>query len=387
MPVTAGRLSNCVGGVDNGRGRKDDQKGGCVTRGSVYMRWAKEHAAARYNLANSGLLGCSTADLELEPGDLQVNGANRDGYPPLLAAIAAQYGVDPEQVVTAPGTSGANFLAFAALVEPGDEVLVEQPTYEPLLAALGFLGARVRRFSRRFETGYGLDLDEIRSLLSGKVRLVVLANPHNPSGVLLPPGEVGELARLAEEAGAHLLVDEVYRDIWFEAAPPSHVHLGPNVLATSSLTKSYGLSGLRCGWVLAAPEIARRLRLTRDLMQAVDSVPSDTLAAAAFRQLPRLAARSRALLEPNRVQIRSFLAAHEEWLETVVPERSMTVFPRLRREKASEPLHDWLRERETSIVPGSFFESPRHFRLGFAVEPENVARGLEALSAGLRRVG
>ena len=96
----------------------------------------------------------------------------------------------PEQVVTAPGTSGANFLAFAALVEPGDEVLVERPTYEPLLAALGFLGARVRRFERRFENGYRLDLDEIRSQLTDGVRLVVLANPHNPSGVLLPPEEV-----------------------------------------------------------------------------------------------------------------------------------------------------------------------------------------------------
>ncbi len=357
-----------------------------MTKGSVYMRWAKEHAAARYNLANSGLLGCSTADLELAPDDVEVNGANRDGYPPLLAAIAARYGVTPEQVVTAPGTSGANFLAFAALVEPGDEVLVEQPTYEPLLAALGFLGARVRRFGRRFESGYGIDRDEIGSLLKGgKVRLVVLANPHNPSGVLLPPAEVAEVARFAGEAGAHLLVDEVYRDIWFEDAPPSHVHLAPNVLATSSLTKSYGLSGLRCGWILAAPEVARRLRLAKDLMQAVDSVPSDTLAAAAFRQLPRLAARSRALLEPNRVQIRSFLAAHDEWLETVLPARSMTVFPRLRKEETSEPLHDWLRERETSIVPGRFFDSPRHFRLGFAVEKENVERGLAALSAGLRR--
>ena len=121
-----------------------------MTRGSVYMRWAKEHAAARYNLANSGLLGCSAADLVLEPEDVQINAASRDGYPPLLEAIAARYGVSPGQVVTAPGTSGANFLAFAALVGPGDEVLVERPTYEPLLAALGFLGARIERFERRF---------------------------------------------------------------------------------------------------------------------------------------------------------------------------------------------------------------------------------------------
>ena len=122
-----------------------------MTKGSVYMRWAKDHAAARYNLANSGMLGCSTEDLVLEPADVQVNGPNRDGYPPLLAAIAAQYGVDPEQVVTAPGCSGANFLAFAALLDAGDEVLIEQPTYEPLLAALAFLGVRVHRFARRFD--------------------------------------------------------------------------------------------------------------------------------------------------------------------------------------------------------------------------------------------
>ena len=355
-------------------------------KGSVYMRWAKEHAAARYNLANSGLIGCSTADLVLEPGDVQVNAASRDGYLPLLEAIAAQYGVSPGQVVTAPGTSGANFLAFAALVEPGDEVLVEQPTYEPILAALGFLNAQIHRFERRFENGYRLDPDEIRSRITSRTRLIVLANPHNPSGVMLEPEEVAGLARLAEGTGAHLLVDEVYRDIWFEAAPPSHVHLGPNVLATSSLTKSYGLSGLRCGWILCAPDLARRLWLTRDAMQAVDSVPSDTLAVAAFRQLPRLAGRSRAILDPNIAQVRAFLADHEEWLDCVIPPRSMTVFPRLRKEEDAEALHDWLRARETSIVPGSFFESPRHFRLGFAVMPEDVARGLERLSEGLRRL-
>ena len=358
-----------------------------MPKGSVYMRWAKDHAAARYNLANSGLLACRNEDLVFEPADLQVNGENRDGYEPLLEAIAALYGVGPEQVVTAEGCSGANFLAFSALVNAGDEVLVEQPTYEPMLAALSFLGARIRRFSRRFEDGYRLDLDEIRSRLTDRVRLVVLANPHNPSSVLLSLEEVTELGRLAGRVGAFVLVDEVYRDAWFEEAPPSHVHLGPHFLATSSLTKSYGLSGLRCGWILCAPEVADRLRRTKDLMQAADSVPSETLAAAAFRQLPRLAERSRAIMEPNLAQVRAFLAEHEEWLGCVVPGHAMMLFPHLKKEEDSEPLHGWLRGRETSIVPGRFFDSPRHFRLGFAVEPENVRAGLKNLSEGLRRAG
>jgi aspartate/methionine/tyrosine aminotransferase len=352
---------------------------------SIYMRWAKEHAAARYNLANSGLLPCGNGDLVLEPGDLQVNGANRDGYPPLLEAIAARYGVAVEQVVTAPGASGANFLALAALVDPGDEVLVEMPTYEPILAILEFLGARVRRFSRRFEDGWRIDLDELRSRMTPGVGLAVITNPHNPTGVLLPPEEMAEVGRIAERSGALVLVDEVYRDVWFEDAPPSHVHLGPRFIATSSLTKSYGLSGLRCGWILAAPDLADRMRWAKDFMEAVDSVPGETLGAAAFRQLPRLAERSRAVLEPNLRQVHAFLAGHAEWLDCTVPPRSMTVFPRLRREEDSDALHDWLRGRETSIVPGRFFEAPRHFRLGFAVRPEDVAEGLRHLSEGLRR--
>jgi aspartate/methionine/tyrosine aminotransferase len=361
-----------------------------LVKASVYMRWAKEHAAARYNLANSGLLGCTTADLAFEPSDLLVNAPDaesRDGYPPLKEEIAKAYGVSPGQVVLGEGTSGANFLAFSALVQPGDAVLVEQPAYEPLLAALEFLGARIERFSRRFEAGYRPDLDEVRERLAEGVRLVVLSNPHNPTGVLLAPEEVAEIGRLAAAAGALVLVDEVYRDTWFDEAPPSHVHLGAHFLATSSLTKSYGLSGLRCGWILAAEDLADRMRHAYDLMAAAGSMPGQSLATAAFRQLPRLAARSRAILDPNIELVHAFLKEHEEWLECVVPKRSMTVFPRLRNEEDSELLHDRLRQLETSIVPGKFFEAPRHFRLGFAIRTEDVAVGLERLGRVLRELG
>lgn len=355
-------------------------------KGSVYMRWAKDHAAARYNLANSGILGCETSDLELAPGDVLVNGPNRDGYPPLLEAIAARYGVAPEQVVESEGTSGANFLAFATLVEPGDEVLVEQPTYEPLLAALEFLGARVRRFARRFEDGYRLDLDSLKAAMSDRVRLVVITNPHNPSGVALSREEIAEAGRIAGSAGdGWVLVDEVYQDILPETdRPVSHVHLGPRFVATSSLTKCYGLSGLRCGWVLCDPALADRMRRVKDFMGAVGSVPSDGLAVAAFRQLPRLLERTRSILDPNIRLVRDFLREHEDRLDCVIPERSMKVFPRLKHAEDSQALHDRLRDLDTSIVPGRFFEAPRHFRLGFAVRPEDVAEGLRNISRVLK---
>lgn len=356
-------------------------------KGSVYMRWAKEHAAARYNLANSGLLACTEADLALGPEDLRLHPgsiSNIDGWPPLGEAIAGTYGVHPDQVTLAQGTSGANFLALATLVEPGDRVLIEQPTYEPILAILRFLGAEIVRFQRPFAQGFRWDPDELRDLLRRPARAVVITDPHNPSGVTAEPADLAALGELAAAAGAWVLADEVYRDVAFAQAPPSHVHLGPHFLATASLTKSYGLSSLRCGWVLSPPDLSRRMLRANDFMGASGPLPAESLAVAAFRQLPRLTERARALLTPNREQIRRFLADHADHLEAVIPEHSMMVFPRLRREADSQALYDRLRVRETSIVPGRFFDSPDHFRLGFAVRPEDVEEGLARLSEALR---
>lgn len=353
-------------------------------KNSIYMTWAKHHASARYNLANSGILGCDLNDLTITLEDVAVNGANHEGYAPLKEAIAAKYGVKPENVVPAQGTSMANFLAMATIVERGDEVLIEQPTYEPILAALGYLGAEVKRFSRSFENGYQIDLGELQRLISPRTKLIVITSPHNPSGVAINNFALKQIGELAEAAGARVLVDEVYRDILFEEAEACAATLSDQFLTTSSLTKSYGLSGLRCGWILCAPELAERMRRLNDLFGAVGSVPSDILSVAAFRQLDRLEARTRAMIESNTKLVHGFLREHQDLLECVVPSRSMIVFPRLKNHHDAQLLHDRLRQLETSIVPGKFFESPRHFRLGFAVKPEDVEIGLQNLSKILR---
>lgn len=353
-------------------------------KNSVYMTWAKYHAGARYNLANSGILGCSLSDVSLTWDNLQINGPNHEGYAPLKEAIAAKYGVAPEQVVTAQGTSMANFLAMATVLERGDEILLEHPVYEPIMAAAQYLGTEVKRFHRTPANGWQVDLDELGQLITPRTRLIVLTSPHNPSGVLVERAALQQIGALAAEVGAQVLVDEVYRDILFEDAEPVVASLGTQFITTGSLTKSYGLSGLRCGWILCAPELAERMRRLNDIFGAVGSMPSDALAVAAFSQLPQLEARTRALLEPNQQLVREFLAAHTDELECAMPAHSMTVFPRLRRQTDSQPLHDRLRAFETSIVPGKFFEMPQHFRLGFAVRPEDVARGLQNLAQVLR---
>lgn len=353
-------------------------------KNSVYMTWAKHQAGARYNLANSGILGCSLNDVSLSLDDLQINGPNHEGYAPLKEAIATKYAVTPEQVVTSQGTSMANFLAMATLIERGDEVLIEHPVYDPLLAAATYLGAEVKRFHRTLANGWQIDVDEIRQLLTPRTRLIVITSPHNPSGVAVERATLQAIGELAADAGVRVLVDEVYRDILFEAAEPCVATLGPQFITTSSMTKSYGLSGLRCGWILCDPALAERMCRLNDIFGAVGSMPSDALAVAAFRQLPALEARTRALMEPNQKLVREFLTTHADELECVIPAHSMTVFPRLRNYADSEPLHDRLRELDTSIVPGRFFEEPQHFRLGFAVQPDAVAEGLTRLGQVLR---
>src|SRR4028118_1257156 len=148
---------------------------------SAYMHWAKTQSQARYNLASSGVQHYSLEQLRVELSDLELSGKTFYGYAPLQEAIAAKCRVSPESVVAANGTSMANFLALATLIAPGDEVLIEQPTYEPLISAALFLGAKIKRVARPARNGFQLDPTEVARAITPRTKLVVVANMHNPS--------------------------------------------------------------------------------------------------------------------------------------------------------------------------------------------------------------
>jgi len=181
-------------------------------RQSDYMLWAKTQSRARFNLATSGVASFPMRDLPVTLDQLEINGDSTYGYAPLQHAIAKKYEVNPDCVVAAAGTSMANHLAMAAVIDPGDEVLLEQPTYELLPSTLLYLGAAVKRFARSEESGYALDPAKVRRALTPKTKLIVLTNLHNPSSVLAPESALREVGDLARSVGARVLVDEVYLD-------------------------------------------------------------------------------------------------------------------------------------------------------------------------------
>ena len=353
------------------------------TPDAEYMVWAKLRSGARFNLATSGVANLSLGELPARLEDLELTASGAYGYAPLVEALAAHVGVAPESVVVpGGGTSFANHLALAGLVTSGDEVLIETPAYSLMAAVARYLGATVTEFPRRAEDGFALDAGAIRSRLSPRTRVIVITNLHNPTSVQAGEEALRAVGEVAREAGCKVLVDEVYREAVFDNTPRSAFHLGPEFVVTSSLTKVYGLSGLRCGWILAEPELARALWRLNDLFGVNAPHAVERLAVVALHDLGALRERARRLLTANRPLLRGFLESRED-LDVVRAPWGTTAFPRLRGGSVEDLAARLRSEYETSIVPGRFFGAEQHFRIGIGGQTSMVREGLLRLGRAL----
>ena len=348
---------------------------------SAYIQWAKTRSSARFNLATSGVPGYPLADLGVAIEDLAINGPGGYGYRPLLDAISAEYGVPVDCIVAGGGTSGANQYAFLTLLGPGDEALVEFPAYDVLPNLARFAGAKLTRFTRRPENQWAVDPDDIARLMTPRTKLVVLTNLHNPSSALMDNGTLARIGEIAARFGALVLVDEVYLDCVWDNRPSSAFHLGPNFIVTSSLTKVYGFSGLRCGWIFAPAAIAERLWRLIDLIDNIPAHPAELLSVAAFPKLTGIRDLSRQLMETNRGIYREFAVRHG-W---EVPQYGTVAFPRV-TDGSADPICEMLRARyETTVVPGSFFGMPSHVRISLVTQPDVLREGLARFELALSK--
>lgn len=352
---------------------------------SEYMHWAKNQPPARFPLSSSEVSSCHLDRVPISIADLELDGKSYHRYPPLRQAIGDRYGVPIERIVTADGTSMANFLALSALIAPGDEVLVEHPVYEPLLATTRFLGARIIRFARSPDEGFRLDPAAVEQALTPATKLIILTNLHNPTSTYADAGTLREVGELAARAGARVLIDEVYLDAATDPSARSAHHLGDQFVSTNSLTKVYGLSGLRCGWIFAAPPLAEAMWRLNELFGVAQAHAAERLSCLAFEHLDALTGDNPALLERNRGLYNAFLAGRDD-LDGTPMTQGITACPRWRGGDV-EPLRALLRsDYDTSIVPGRWFEMPDRFRVGVGSPTELVEEGLANLGAALDRL-
>jgi aspartate/methionine/tyrosine aminotransferase len=346
------------------------------------MHWSKTQSCAGFNLATSGVAPFPLRELPVQLETLEINGDSGYGFPPLQKAVAAHHGVDPDCVVESAGTSMANHLAMAAILEPGDEVLIEHPAYGPILDVARYLHADVRRFPRTEEIGWAVDPNAVRAGITPRTRLIVITNLHNPTSALTPDWVLREIRDIARSVGALVLVDEVYLDAVYQGTPRTSFHLGPEFVVTSSLTKVYGVSGLRCGWILARPDLAWKMRRLNDLYSATPVYPGLLLAVAVFKHLNRLREKARRVVDADRKLLHEFLI-RQSGLSAVWTDWGTTSFVQLIDGNADDFLERLRAEFDTSVVPGRFFEMPDHFRIGMGVDTEMFAEGLSRLNRAL----
>jgi aspartate/methionine/tyrosine aminotransferase len=317
--------------------------------------------------------------------DLEINGSDAYGYAPLQERIARLNNVPVECVVAAAGTSMANHLALAATLEPGDEVLIEHPTYEVIVDLLRYLGATIRTFERRMEDGFRVDPEAVERQITPRTRVIVVCNLHNPTGALMDETTLRALGDIAKHHNALVLVDEVYLEAMYGQRPRSALHLGEQFVVTSSLTKAYGLSGLRCGWILAAPELAQRMWRINDLYGANAAHPAERLSVIALDNLDRVTARAKSIVETNRPVLEAFLRSRDD-LEYFCPEFGTIVFCKMRSGGADKLYRLLMEKYETCVAPGRFFDMADGFRVGIGGEPEMTCEGLGRVSLALDEI-
>jgi aspartate/methionine/tyrosine aminotransferase len=305
----------------------------------------------------------------------------------LRQLIAGLYeSISPDQVLTATGAIGANFLAEFTLVEPGDLVVCVEPTYQQLYAVPKSLGAEVRLLKLRPENGFLPDMDELRELAGGRAKLIVINNPNNPTGALMERDRLLEVAAIARECGAYVLADEVYRGLEHDrdSDVPSIADVYERGIGTGSMSKLFSLAGLRLGWIAGPRAVIEECEQRRNYTTISCGVVVEELATLALESVDRLMARNLAIVRTNAATLAAWMAG-EPRLSWTPPRAGTTAFIGYDHDVPSERFAlDLFRLNGTFIVPGSAFGWEGRVRVGFACSADMLGKGLEGLSEYLR---
>ncbi|MBX6341000.1 MAG: aminotransferase class I/II-fold pyridoxal phosphate-dependent enzyme [Thermomicrobiaceae bacterium] len=354
-------------------------------------RWMTTYETrVRYDLAESGIQPMSVRellDLAGQPEALERLLDTRLGYSEargteeLRGLIAGLYrDTGPDEVLVTTGAIEANFLLFNVLLEPGDQVVVIDPAYQQLQSVPKAIGCDVSSWRLRPETGFRYDVDELERLVTPRTRLIVINTPHNPTGAVLSPEELQRVYDIAETRGAWLLSDEAYRWLELPGRPPlagPARDLGPRGISVGTLSKPFGLPGLRVGWLVAPPDVVARCWGQRDYISLSPGKLSDYLATIALRERERIFARARDIAARNLRTVERWIREREGLIDWTPPQGGLLGLLHYHLDVPSLELANRLAEEASvMLAPGSAFGFERHLRIGLGAEPSLFEEGL-----------
>lgn len=348
-----------------------------------YLEWARTHMGrVKYDLAKSNIKALSKEELGVPLGDVPLFPPDEDGVLELRDLIAKKYGVKRPSVLISGGATMGIYLACAAVLKTGDQAIVETPVYEPLLRCVEERGAEIRTLERRFDRGWQIELEELERKISRNTRLVLLTNTHNPSGAATSPEKLLSIGQLAHDHGATVVVSEVYLDNAFTALKPAAM-LGPNLVSIGSLSKVYGLGGLRIGWLVGDPAFIARAREVLDYLECDLPAPSEWIAAQALKKGPELAERCRRIAERGFSVLREWIQKRDD-LDWVEPAGGTVALVRLPHGVDAPALSNLLREKHsTLVVPGDFFGARGFLRLSVGMDEDVLRQGLKLVGKAI----
>lgn len=345
------------------------------------------YSAIKNNLAESSFSDMRLADYGIEADVEQVLLLYGDhlGSERLRALITDGCELRADEVLVTAGAAAALFIVASALLKPGAHVLICAPNYVTNLETPRAIGADVERLDLRFDEGWRLDVQSVARRLRPDTRLISVTYPHNPTGSMIDPDELRALVHVIDNhPTARLLVDETYRDLAYGDPLPMAATLSPRVLGVSSMSKTYGLPGLRIGWVTCCDEqLMETLLAAKEQIFISGAVLDEELAARVLERRSTVLPRIRQKVREHLAMVREWMEASEtfEWVE---PRAGVVCFPRIRSE-ADVDVDRFYRhlfdEHGTYVGPGHWFgQERRYFRLGFAWPTnEELIRGLETL--------
>jgi aspartate/methionine/tyrosine aminotransferase len=362
-----------------------------IEKAQIFDWLLKNMDIAQYNLALSNIEGVSYEEFRdltglSIPDDSDLGMGEHYGNEELVEALCGIYHCGPENVVTASGGTEANMLVYMALLESGCDFLMERPGYEPMGLTPELLGARRIAWPRRFEECFDIDIESLRLNMTDRTRVVQMTNLHNPSGRLADRESVRAAAEIIAEKDAYLMLDEIFLDGAFE---PQRSAFGlNNVMITSSMTKVYGIGGVRTGWVIAPEYIAKKCQVAKSHTTAASSGLGEWLNAKALALArDRLLERFGKVARRNHAIVKEWVLANPELVEWVEPDGGIICFPRYKGDVPSEELCSrLLDEYGVLLIPGLYSGLEGHFRLSYQLPEEGLRKALEALERGLREI-
>jgi aspartate/methionine/tyrosine aminotransferase len=343
------------------------------------------YEAIRYNLSESALPDRALADLGVTLDPLLLCYGQHRGRPDLREEVARGYpGLDAAQVLITNGAAEALFVVAATLLRPKDAILVLHPNYPSNYEVPRSLGCEVNLLALRFEDSYELDLDLLDRLVTARTKLVSLTYPHNPTGALIDEEALARAVALAESRGSLLVVDETYRELALGRQLPPAASLSPRAVSISSLSKAYGLPGIRIGWIASQDRsLLDAFLATKEQINICNSILDEAVALRVLAQRETYLASARKIVQAHLGVVRNWLE-HEKALEWVPPQGGAAAFPRIRSDVPIDvsEFYRILRDRHSTLVgPGHWFEQDdRSFRIGYGWP------GAEELEQGLKNV-